>query len=347
MVPRAGRGGDEEASGECVAVLVERECRELIRDVGTPVPTPDARQAGFAAPGTTAARQTASVSTATPRPGTKSGAATPPQDARSSPSVGLDLPRPEPKATRRTAVAARRRDHKGGGDHEHQHTELVENELLPAVIDEPPGAAHPVRHQRPRSRCERMSEVASALVDVIKDRKLFARISGHEHITAEGWTTLGGMLGIVPVVCLDEAERDRRRLPRPRRGPHAGRPRRRRRRVGVLARGAQVEDRRAIRDPQHGPDARDRPGAAGTARPDRRVGGLRALGGRGDAGARRATRARPRGTERERDPIPDPTNRPTSRSPSSSGCSPAQSGTPGHRLAGARPRRSPACRGTC
>lgn len=29
---------------------------------------------------------------------------------------------------------------------------------------------------------------------------LFARISGHEHITAEGWTTLSGMLGVVPVV---------------------------------------------------------------------------------------------------------------------------------------------------
>ena len=45
-----------------------------------------------------------------------------------------------------------------------------------------------------------MSGIAGALVDVIKDRKLFVRIGGHEHITAEGWTTLGGMLGIVPVV---------------------------------------------------------------------------------------------------------------------------------------------------
>ena len=52
----------------------------------------------------------------------------------------------------------------------------------------------------PRRALEKMSEVATVLVEVIKDRKLFARISGHEHITAEGWTTLGGMLGVVPVV---------------------------------------------------------------------------------------------------------------------------------------------------
>ena len=80
-------------------------------------------------------------------------------------------------------------------------TELAESELLPAVIDEPPPA--PITlfgTSDPRIALERMSEVATVLVDVIKDRKLFARISGHEHITAEGWTTLGGMLGVVPVV---------------------------------------------------------------------------------------------------------------------------------------------------
>jgi hypothetical protein len=78
-------------------------------------------------------------------------------------------------------------------------TELVEGELLPDVIETPApltlfGTADP------KVALERMADLASVLVDVIKDRKLFARISGHEHITAEGWTTLGGMLGIVPVV---------------------------------------------------------------------------------------------------------------------------------------------------
>ena len=40
-------------------------------------------------------------------------------------------------------------------------TELAESELLPAVIDSRPGAAHPVRHLRPAtSRSQRMGEVA-------------------------------------------------------------------------------------------------------------------------------------------------------------------------------------------
>jgi hypothetical protein len=47
---------------------------------------------------------------------------------------------------------------------------------------------------------ERMSDLARVLVDVVRDRKLFARIGGREHRTAEAWTTLGGMLGVVPVV---------------------------------------------------------------------------------------------------------------------------------------------------
>jgi hypothetical protein len=77
--------------------------------------------------------------------------------------------------------------------------EIAEGELLPDVIDSPA----PITlfgTSDPQVALERMSEVASVLVDVIKDRKLYARISGHEHVTAEGWTTLGGMLGIVPVV---------------------------------------------------------------------------------------------------------------------------------------------------
>jgi hypothetical protein len=78
--------------------------------------------------------------------------------------------------------------------------DLVESELLPAVIDPSPAPLTLFGTADPKVALERMADVASVLVDVIKDRKLFARISGHEHITAEGWTTLGGMLGIVPVV---------------------------------------------------------------------------------------------------------------------------------------------------
>ena len=56
------------------------------------------------------------------------------------------------------------------------------------------------RTSDPGLALERMSELAQALMDVVKDRKLYARISGREHLTAEAWTTLGGMVGVVPVV---------------------------------------------------------------------------------------------------------------------------------------------------
>jgi hypothetical protein len=52
----------------------------------------------------------------------------------------------------------------------------------------------------PRVALERMAEIATALVDVIEAKRLFATINGRRHITCEGWTTLGGMLGVVPVV---------------------------------------------------------------------------------------------------------------------------------------------------
>ena len=47
----------------------------------------------------------------------------------------------------------------------------------------------------------RATEVADALAPAIEQRKLYANISGKKHITVEGWTTLGAMLGVTPV-CL-------------------------------------------------------------------------------------------------------------------------------------------------
>jgi hypothetical protein len=52
----------------------------------------------------------------------------------------------------------------------------------------------------PRIALERMADIATALVDVIDTKKLYATINGRKHITVEGWTTLGGMLGVVPIV---------------------------------------------------------------------------------------------------------------------------------------------------
>jgi hypothetical protein len=47
---------------------------------------------------------------------------------------------------------------------------------------------------------KRMSEIAERLIDVVRDRKLVARIQGKEYLTAEAWQVVGGMVGVLPVV---------------------------------------------------------------------------------------------------------------------------------------------------
>src|SRR4051794_37804634 len=45
-----------------------------------------------------------------------------------------------------------------------------------------------------------MQKVAATLVDVVRNRDLVVQIGGREHLTVEAWTTLGGLVGIVPIV---------------------------------------------------------------------------------------------------------------------------------------------------
>jgi hypothetical protein len=77
-------------------------------------------------------------------------------------------------------------------------TEIIEGELVP--YEEPAAPLTLFGTRDPRVALQRMSDVATALVDVIDSRKLYATINGRKHITVEGWTTLAGMLGVVPVV---------------------------------------------------------------------------------------------------------------------------------------------------
>jgi hypothetical protein len=87
-------------------------------------------------------------------------------------------------------------------DHEPKPTGMraelvpIEGELVDANAPTPTlfGTADP------RVALERMSEIARVLVDVVRDRKLSTRISGRDYLSAEAWTTLGAMLGVVPVV---------------------------------------------------------------------------------------------------------------------------------------------------
>lgn len=72
-------------------------------------------------------------------------------------------------------------------------------ELVP--VEEPPAAA-PINlfgASSPAEVLTQASDTAAALADVIDKRKLFANIHGKKHVTVEGWTLLGSMLGVFPV----------------------------------------------------------------------------------------------------------------------------------------------------
>lgn len=52
----------------------------------------------------------------------------------------------------------------------------------------------------PEEVVQRASEVATALAAVIQERQLFKRIGDKRHVLVDGWTLLGSMLGVFPVV---------------------------------------------------------------------------------------------------------------------------------------------------
>ena len=79
---------------------------------------------------------------------------------------------------------------------EHPHLEVVDAEFE----DEAGTALTLFQTSDPRLALARMSDLATVLVDVVRDRRLSVRISGRDFLTSEAWTTLGAMVGIVPVV---------------------------------------------------------------------------------------------------------------------------------------------------
>ena len=52
----------------------------------------------------------------------------------------------------------------------------------------------------PTEVVERATEMADQLRKVIDQQHLYANIQGKKHVTVEGWTTLGAMVGVFPVV---------------------------------------------------------------------------------------------------------------------------------------------------
>jgi hypothetical protein len=70
-------------------------------------------------------------------------------------------------------------------------------------VYEEPHAAVPANlfgAAEPEEVVAKASSVASTLAEVIRKQKLASQISGREHVRVEGWTLLGSMLGVFPVV---------------------------------------------------------------------------------------------------------------------------------------------------
>lgn len=71
-------------------------------------------------------------------------------------------------------------------------------ELVPAVVTSAP--VNLFGGQNPAEIVRRATENANALAEVIKAKRLFKNIGGKSHVLVEGWTLLGSMVGVFPVV---------------------------------------------------------------------------------------------------------------------------------------------------
>lgn len=68
------------------------------------------------------------------------------------------------------------------------------------VQDQQPGtiARSDLFSQGPREMVQQASELATVLKDVVTKQRLSVRIGPNEYVKAEGWSTMGCMLGILP-----------------------------------------------------------------------------------------------------------------------------------------------------
>lgn len=64
---------------------------------------------------------------------------------------------------------------------------------------EAPASTNLFRTDDPAEVLKRATDVANALAPVIKTQKLAVKIQGKDHVTVEGWQTLGAMLGVTAV----------------------------------------------------------------------------------------------------------------------------------------------------
>lgn len=76
--------------------------------------------------------------------------------------------------------------------------EIVEEGNLPAVVE--PAPVNLFRTEDPAEVIQRATAIAEQLKDVLVKQNLISNIKGREHVRVEGWTLLGTMLGVFPVL---------------------------------------------------------------------------------------------------------------------------------------------------
>ncbi len=74
--------------------------------------------------------------------------------------------------------------------------EIVERLPVPVEQDEPAGMPSLFGTTDPHRALVRMAELADALVDVVRQKKLATQIRGREYLNVEAWQCLGGLVGV-------------------------------------------------------------------------------------------------------------------------------------------------------
>ena len=78
---------------------------------------------------------------------------------------------------------------------------VIDGSAVELVQYQPPPTPSTLFHtDDPVEVIAKASLVANALKNVIVQQRLAKSISGRDHVLVEGWTTLGSMLGVIPVV---------------------------------------------------------------------------------------------------------------------------------------------------
>ncbi len=85
----------------------------------------------------------------------------------------------------------------------------TQTEMVPIADRQPDTSITLFGTTDPAALIEKATGIARALAKVINDRELYVKISGRDHVRVEGWTFLGSILGVFPVVVRsDEITKD-------------------------------------------------------------------------------------------------------------------------------------------